>query len=52
MHAEPPTQRCPTGQHWQGQGLVPLAQVIATQRFIEQTSLQAQPPAQPALEQK
>ena len=31
---------------------VPLAQVMVTQRFIEQTWLQAQPPTQPALEQK
>ena len=52
MQADPPTQRWPTGQHWQGHGLVPLAQVMGTQRFIEQYSLQAQPPTQPALEQK
>lgn len=47
-----PTHICPKGQHWQGQGWSPEAQVICTQRFIAQTSSQRQPAAQPAAEQK
>ena len=48
----PPTHICPKGQHWQGHGVSPAPQVTCTQRFIEQTSSQRHPEAQPAAEQK
>jgi len=48
----PATHIWPTGQHEHGQGLVPLEQVTATQRFsVLHLSLQQHPPTQPAAEQ-
>ena len=52
MQKAPPTQVCPDGQHWHGQGTSPLRQVMRTQRPPEQTSSQRHPPGQPAGEQK
>lgn len=50
--ATPPTHIWPTGQHEHGQGLVPLAHVMATQRFSElQRSLHRHAGVQPAAEQ-